>query len=104
MNASSKLSLAALLLSTSLVACNNSNVVGVPVQPSPTDTPSAPIAIIDSGSPIYSTFDTATFDGSGSYDLDGYVVSYDFSLVAAPPGSTAVLVPNSYGDGTTLYL
>src|SRR5437879_3403468 len=98
MNASSKLSLAALLLSTSLVACNNNNVVGVPVQPSPTDTPaqpSAPIAIIDSGSPIYSTLDTATFDGSGSYDLDGYIVSYAFQLIAAPPGSTATLVPNS---------
>jgi len=35
--------------------------------------------------------DTVTLDGSGSGDVDGDPLVYDWSLTSAPPGSTAVL-------------
>jgi hypothetical protein len=35
-----------------------------------------------------------TLDGSASFDLDGSIVSYEWSLVSAPPMSTATIVDN----------
>ena len=106
------MSLALALVGGSLSACNDSGVVGAPVAESPTPTPTAtpgapqaPIAIIESGSPIYSTLDDATFDGYFSYDPDGYVVSYAWQVVTAPAGSTSAMVPDAFdGSTSSLYL
>ena len=48
----------------------------------------APVAVI-SGATAYVPLDTATFDGSGSYDTQGTIVSYAWSITARPSGSTA---------------
>ena len=106
------MSLALALVGGSFSACNDSGVVGAPVAESPTPTPTAtpgapqaPIAIIESGSPIYSTLDDATFDGYFSYDPDGYVVSYAWQVVTAPAGSTSAMVPDAFdGSTSSLYL
>lgn len=89
------LSLLPVLAAFALSACNNDSVVGNPATPTPTDTPpapEAPVADIESGSPIYSTLDTATFDGGYSYDPDGYITTYAWQLVSAPTGSSAALI------------
>ena len=97
----------ALALAFATAGCNDSGVVAAPAQPSPTDTPAqpeAPIAVIDSASPVYSTMDTASFDGWLSYDPDGYIVSYQWDLVTKPASSTATLTPSVDGTTSTMFI
>ena len=88
-------------LSLALVAgCNSGGLVSNPVSsPTPTPTPplQGPVAVIESGSPIYSTVDTATFDGSWSYDLDltAYITTYEWSIVSKPQSSTSTITLDS---------
>jgi len=52
-----------------------------------------PVAVctVDSN-PVQPPFETATFDGSGSYDPGGgEIVGYEWRLTAAPPGNGAAL-------------
>ena len=99
------------LTALALAGCNSSSVVGAPVAtetPVPTATPAnpqAPVAIIDNNSPIYDTLDTAEFDGWLSYDPDGYIVTYDWNVTAKPAGSTATMLPDTFGGQTSqLYI
>lgn len=97
----------AIALGTVTAGCNDSGVVAAPVQPSPTDTPAqpqAPVAVIDSASPVYSTMDTASFDGWLSYDPDGYIVNYQWELLAKPASSTATLTPSIDGTTSSLFI
>lgn len=103
--------LAALAVVAFASGCGNDGSVVGAAQESPTPTatppsnPEAPVAVIDSGSPIYSTLDTATFDGFFSYDPDGYIVSYAWEIAAAPAGSTAAITPDGFdGSTSTLFL
>lgn len=94
----------ATLLSIVLAGCNDGDLVS-PAEPTPepTEPPppnEAPIADIDA-SPLYSTNETAHFDGYWSYDPDGYIVSYDWSIVSAPAGSSSVLVASGT-DGSAV--
>jgi len=49
-----------------------------------------PIAVCDvSPNPVEPPFETATWDGSGSYDPEGHaIVDYSWALISAPSGST----------------
>src|SRR3954468_11056277 len=97
------------LTALALAGCNDSGVVAAPVAtetPVPTATPpnpEAPVAIIDNNSPIYDTLDTAEFDGWLSYDVDGYIANYAWTIGTKPAGSTAAMLPDSI-DGSTAQL
>ncbi len=87
------------LLAVLAAGCNDSNLAPVEKPPSPTPTATlppgqvAPIAVIAGGS-FFSPGQTATFDGSGSSDPDGTIVSFTWSLTARPAGSAATAAPN----------
>lgn len=63
-----------------------------------------PVAVIESGSPVYDVQDTATFDGRASHDPDGYIVDRDWRLLAWPPASVARLDPDAPGGLTSTLL
>ena len=68
------------------------------------DLPSeAPIAVCEvNANPVQPPFETATFDGSGSYDPnDREIIGYEWSLTMAPDGNGAAL---STRTGTTTNL
>ncbi|HCH63914.1 MAG TPA: hypothetical protein DFR83_14000 [Deltaproteobacteria bacterium] len=52
--------------------------------------PDLPVAVCDvSPNPVEPPFETATWDGSGSYDPEGHdIVDYSWALVSAPSGSS----------------
>lgn len=72
-----------------LTACNDSQLAGVPPQPD------APVAVISSASSSYATLETASLDGSQSYDPDNdapdAIVEYRWSMVSVPPGSASTI-------------
>jgi len=62
--------------------------------------PGFPVAVCDvSPNPVTPPTQTATWDGSGSYDPEGEIVSYVWELVSVPAGS-AVAMP--YATGATV--
>jgi hypothetical protein len=68
-----------------------------PVEPPP-DVPVAVCSV--SPNPITPPFEEATWDGSESYDPNGFeIVQYRWSLVSQPQGS-AVQLPPAQGDGS----
>lgn len=84
-----------------LLACSDDpglNPIPGNVGPGDTDTdteivitdPHAPVAVCSvDRNPVQPPFETATFDGSQSYDPDGgELVEYDWRLVSAPAGNT----------------
>ena len=52
--------------------------------------PGQPVAVCDvSPNPVEPPFETATWDGSGSYDPEGHdIVDYSWALISAPSGSS----------------
>ncbi len=53
--------------------------------------PDLPVAVCDvSPNPVEPPFETATWDGSGSYDPEGHaIVDYSWALISFPSGSSA---------------
>ena len=69
--------------------CNDTTLSSIPVAAEP------PVAVIQ-GASAYSPLDTAVFDGSGSHDADGTIVSHTWALLARPAGSNSTLeTPNA---------
>ncbi len=100
---------ALIITALSLAACNDGGLVADPVEsptPEPTATPAQnepPIADI-SGSPMYAPNETAHFDGWFSWDPDGWIVGYQWSLVSAPTGSVSNLTPSGDGSAANLFI
>src|SRR5438067_335679 len=63
----------------------------------------APVAVI-SGATLYAPLDTATFDGSGSYDTQGTIVGYAWSITSRPSGSNAAPAPVGDGSSCTFFV
>ena len=65
------------------------------VVPTPVPQAGAPIAVCEvSPNPVAPPFESATFDGSGSYDPEGLdIVDYNWTLSEKPQGSAAEMPP-----------
>jgi hypothetical protein len=61
-------------------------------QRAPNEPPVASVTV-DKAEVILDIGETATFDGSGSYDPEGSTLNYYWSLVSAPAGASATLTP-----------
>lgn len=77
--------------------CNDSDIAGVRKQtvPTPVVPPEqqAPFAVIECNS-FFTPGETAVFNGSHSWDPDGEIVSYEWSI-ESPAGSTSTLITNA---------
>ena len=75
----------AIVAALSGAACNDGALVALPND--------APVARLSSPATEYSPLDTATFDASDSYDPDGDVLHYQWTMLERPAGSNASIIP-----------
>jgi hypothetical protein len=72
-----------------LVVTNSAGVPSTPCTTTLNVVPNQPVAVCEvAPNPIRPLIDSADWLGSGSYDPDGLTLSYDWTLVEAPPGSS----------------
>jgi hypothetical protein len=83
--------------------------VGIAFPTTPPNTPPVAVINVDKSEVILDINETATFDGSGSYDPEKSPLTYKWSLVSIPAGAspkftpagmTAVLIPDPNIEGT----
>jgi len=89
-----KVRIAVIAVAALISACNDGALVAAPVAVDATPTPApepgeAPVAVISAVGSEYSPLDTAAFDGSGSHDSDGVIVSHDWAIIDRPSGSNS---------------
>lgn len=72
-------------------ACNDGSLVALPND--------APLARLSSPATEYSPLDLARFDASDSYDPDGDVLAFEWTMIERPSGSNASIIPTEQ-DGS----
>lgn len=83
-----------------LVVTNSAGVPSVPCETTLDVIPNQPVAVCDvAPNPIRPLIDSADWLGSESYDPDGLPLSYDWSLIEEPDGSS---VPMPFGGADRL--
>lgn len=75
-----------------LVVTNSAGVPSTPCLTTLDVVPNQPVAVCDvAPNPIRPLIDSADWLGSDSYDPDGLTLSYDWTLIEAPPGSSTTM-------------
>ncbi len=95
-----------IVLAAVLAACSDNNGTQLTGQPTPPVTPPSTVVlpIADAGHPMaLRQGATAVLNGSGSYDPGGAAITYQWSIISAPPTSTSTLV-NPTSPYPSLYL
>ena len=83
-----------------LIVTNSAGVPSIPCTTTLNVSPNRPVAECDvAPNPVRPLLDSADWIGEDSYDPDGLGLTYDWSLIDQPPGSTATM---PFGDANRL--